>query len=107
MDPKKEKWINDVLGSLDHVQRADPSPFLFAKIQHTLRSDSATTYVSTRTVWLTMASFALLAVLNWQLASRSINPSRTTTGELNTVITDLHLYPANNQLYDVWSERNY
>ncbi|WP_080239395.1 hypothetical protein [Spirosoma rigui] len=104
MDPKKETWINDTLGSLDNSPRTDPSPFLFAKILHGLRSDSARHYVSSRTVWLALASFILLAALNWQLASHT---TRSPRNELTTVVTNLHLYPANNQLYDPWSEQNY
>lgn len=105
MEPEKTKWINAILNSLDGLQRAEPSPFLFAKIQNRLAARPD--YVPMRTVWLAAASFALLAVLNWQLADSLGSPAPTTTGELEKVITDLHLYPATNQFYDVWSGQNY
>ncbi|MFD2932370.1 hypothetical protein [Spirosoma flavum] len=107
MEPEKEKWINDVLGSLNNIQQAEPSPFLFAKIQNRLVPVRQTVYVSTRTVWLVAASFAFLTLLNWQVIDQSVLPITNHTKDLNTVISDMQLYPATNQLYDVWSEQNY
>lgn len=107
MEPKEDKWINDVLGSLNNVQRAEPSPFLFAKIRDRLTVDPQKAYVSVRIVWGMAASFALLLTLNWQVISRSAFPNTTEASDLNAVVSDMQLYPANNQLYGLWSGQNY
>lgn len=107
MEPGKEKWINDVLGSLNGLHRAEPSPFLFAKIRNRLSADSVV-YVSTRAVWLTAASFALLLAVNWRVLNQPASSATTQATELNTVVTDMQLYPTDNQLYDnLWSGQNY
>ncbi len=107
MEPEKENWINEVMGSLDGLQRAEPNPFLFAKIRNRLVTRPVTTYVPTRTVWLTAASFVLLTVVNWQVYSRLTESSQADTSALNTVVSEMNLYPTTNQLYDVWSGQNY
>lgn len=107
MEPKEEKWINDVLGSIDKLNRTEPSPFLFAKIRNRLTSSQSTANVPTTLVWLMAASFVFLAVLNWQLIADVTDQRSSGSNELNTVITHMHLYPATNQLYDVWSGQNY
>lgn len=107
MEPEKDKWINDVLGSLEGLNRTEPSPFLFSKIRNRLSVSTNTTYVPTRMVWLAASSFAVLALLNWQLVAGSAGQNRAGSTELNTVITDMHLYPASAQPYDLWSGQNY
>ncbi|WP_375444609.1 hypothetical protein [uncultured Fibrella sp.] len=107
MEPEKDKWINDVLGSLDGLNRTEPSPFLFARIRNRLSDSSSPAYVPARLVWLAAASFAVLALLNWQLIAGIAGQNSATGTELNTVIIDMHLYPATTQLYDVWSGQNY
>lgn len=107
MDPKQEKWINNILDSANSLQRTEPSPFLFAKIRDRLRTAPHPVYVPARTVWLAAASFALLALLNWQLTTTSAPATTTQATELNTVATEMQLYPATNQLYDVWNGQNY
>ena len=107
MEPKKDKWINDVLGSLDNIQRAEPSPFLFAKIQNRLAGESATVYLPARTAWFTVASFALLLLLNWRIISRQSAPINADATDLNTVVSDMQLYPSTNQPYDLWSGQSY
>jgi hypothetical protein len=107
--PHQEKWINDVLNSTHGIQRPEPSPFLFAKIRDRLNVVQPSVYVPTRTVWLATASFALLAMLNWQLITQTTKTTTLTTQstELNSVVTEMELYPATNQLYDVWNGQNY
>ncbi|MCX6214483.1 hypothetical protein [Spirosoma sp.] len=107
MEPKQEKWINDILDSLDNLQRTEPNPFLFAKIRDRLLSAPQTVYVPTRTVWLAAASFALLTLLNVHLSTQQSASTNATASALNTVVTDMQLYPATTQFYDVWSELNY
>jgi len=99
MEPEKEQWINKVLGSLDGIQRAEASPFLFAKIRNRLTAEPAPIYVPLRTVWLIAASFAMLLLLNWGVAASVFSSGTTDSVDLDTVITDMHLYPSTNQLY--------
>ncbi len=98
MEPEKEQWINKVLGSLDGIQREEASPFLFAKIRNRLTGDSGPISVPLRTVWILATSFALLLLLNWGVAT-TVFSSGNTDSDLDTVITDMHLYPSTNQLY--------
>ncbi len=107
MEPEAEKWSNDVLGSLDGLKRTEPNPFLFANIRNRLVTSAAMAYVPAKLVWLMAASFIFLALLNWQLIADVAGEANSGSNELNTVITDLHLYPATNQLYDLWSGQNY
>jgi hypothetical protein len=106
MEPEKEKWIREVMGSLDNAQRAEPNPFLFTRIEQRLQSARPAAYVSTRMVWLAATSFVLLLFLNVQLIRRQ-NASSPDDKSLNPVVSDMQLYPAGNQLYDAWSEPNY
>lgn len=106
MEPEKDKWIAEVFDSLNGMQRAEPGPFLFAKIQHRLAGGISPVYVPARTVWLAVASFALLVLLNWRMASQPI-PTASNNTELNTVISGMQLYPDSNQPYDLWSGQNY
>ena len=107
MEPEKETWVNEVLGSLTNMQRAEPSPFLFAKIQNRFIHEQQTVYVSDKTVRTVVASFALLVFLNWQIINWLTTSNTHQVNNLNTVVSDMQLYPKTNQLYDVWSERNY
>jgi hypothetical protein len=107
MEPKEDKWINDVLGSLNNGQRAEPSPFLFAKIRNQLHTEPPKAYVSMRVVWGMAVSFILLLALNWQVISRIVRPEATNATDLGTVVSAMQLYPANNQLYGLWSGQNY
>jgi len=107
MEPEKDKWINDVLGSIDGMNRAEPGPFLYAKIQHRLKTTPTTAYVPTRTVWLAIASFALLVLLNWRITSQSVNATPSDNPALNSVISDMQLYPDSNQPYELWSGQNF
>lgn len=107
MDLQQEKWIKDVLASTQGIQRPEPSPFLFAKIRDRLNVPQRPVYVPARTVWLAAASFALLALLNWQLMTQRVSAPTNREAELNAVVTEMQLYPASNQLYDVWNGQNY
>jgi hypothetical protein len=107
MESEKDNWINDVMSSLDGLNRTEPNPFLFAKIRSRLTVEPSPAYVPTRLIWVVTASFAVLALLNWQLITGFSGQRNTTNGELNTVISEMQLYPAGNQLYDVWNEQNY
>ena len=95
------------MGSLDGLNRPEPNPFLFARIRHELSNGQTAGYVPARLVWAMGASFAVLTLLNWQLITGLKEQKNQAASELNTVITDMKLMPATNQLYGVWSELNY
>jgi hypothetical protein len=99
MEPKKEKWINDILNSTDGMERVEPSPFLFAKIRNRLQTEAPKVIISPRTVWLAVASFALLILLNWRVVDRSSNVTVSQPADLTTVVTEMNLFPTGNQLY--------
>ena len=71
MDMNKEKWINEVMNSLDDVKSAEANPFLYNKILskiNTVKEEPS----SNKPVWLMAASFAILVALNFQ-AMRTSN----------------------------------
>lgn len=95
------------MGSLDDLQQVEPSPFLFAKIRNQLAISTPKTYVATSKVWLATASFVVLLLVNGWLIFRQSDLGSTSTNTLNSLVTDMHLYPTNNQPYALWSEQNY
>ncbi|WP_225309656.1 hypothetical protein [Larkinella humicola] len=99
MEPKKEQWINDILNSTDGMQRAEPGAFLFAKIRNRLPSGAPPVYVSPITVWLTVATFALLILLNWRVVDWPSNAATSQSADLTNVATEMNLFPTGNQLY--------
>lgn len=107
MEPKKDKWINDILNSIEGIKQAEPSPFLYAKIQHRLTATTTPVYVSARSIWLAVASFALLLLLNWRIINRQDASVKDNAADLSTVVSDMQLYPSTNQPYDLWSGQNY
>ncbi|MEZ0607534.1 hypothetical protein ACAW74_03410 [Fibrella sp. WM1] len=96
MEPKPQQWINDVLRSLDGLQPAEPSPFLYAKIRNRIAAPPVT-YAPKRLVWLAAASFAILALLNWRLVGSSANVAGE-AASLRALASAWQLYPTN-QLY--------
>ena len=86
MDMNKEKWINDVMNSLDDVKSAEASPFLYNKILNKIGSGeieyAPKTPIAIGVVWLAAASFALLAVLNFQAMKKTGSGSRTEVQEI-------------------------
>lgn len=108
MKPEKEKWINDILNSTDGMQRAEPDPFLFAKVRNRLTETGLVEYIPVRTVWVAITSFAMLVLLNWRVISRQWSmPAPSDSTQLNTVVSEMQLYPTTHQPYDLWSEQNY
>lgn len=100
MEPKQQQWINDVLRSLDGLPRAEPSPFLYAKIRNRL-TERPIGYAPKKLVWLAAASFALLALLNWRLVGASEVPPANVPNEsasLRALASEWQLYPTH-QLY--------
>ena len=81
MNSKNQK-IEEVMNSLDGIQKAEPNPFLYSKILNKI-SEKANEYTPMKIVWLAAASFALLLLLNWQ-ALRS-NHTGSKTNDKSTV----------------------
>lgn len=77
MDMNKEKWINEVMNSLDDVKSAEANPFLYNKILNKLGSGEIE-YTPMKLVWLAAASFALLAVLNFQVLKKTSGANNRT-----------------------------
>ena len=63
MDNQIEKWRTEVLESMGGMERAQPNPFLFAKIKERIQTATGIT-VKPAYLRLAFASLALLFVLN-------------------------------------------
>ena len=61
MDAGKDQWIDEVITSLNGLQRAEPQPFLWTRVMSRVREQKP---VATSYMWLAAASFAILIVLN-------------------------------------------
>lgn len=58
---QREAWKDEVLNSLSFIKRAEPSPFLFTRIEARLKEATPLTTIQIR---LAMATFAILLVIN-------------------------------------------
>ena len=96
MDMNKEKWINEVMNSLDDVKSAEANPFLYNKILNKLGSGEVE-YAPMKLVWLAAASFALLAVLNFQAMKKSAGSNNRT--EVQEIANAYHLVNTNSINY--------
>jgi len=87
---------DDLLDPLKGLQRAEPGPFLFTRIEARLRTHAKARIafrVSPATVRLALAGVLLLGVLNalvWQQAPEPANPEPASTYRLETA--DYQLY---------------
>ena len=81
MDMNKEKWINEVMNSLDDMKSAEANPFLYNKILNKIGSGEVE-YAPMKLVWLAAASFTLLAVLNFQAMKKSGSSNMTEVQEI-------------------------
>lgn len=69
---KKDKWVDEVINSIDGMEQAMPPSGLFAQIEQ--RVAKGVTYARTipmRTVMMAAASVALLAVLNIAMLTKA------------------------------------
>jgi hypothetical protein len=80
MDMNSEKRINEVMKSLDGIQRAEAGPFLYTRIQSRIK-DSVAEYTPARLIWLAAASLALLFVLNFSAIRHAVSGSENTSIE--------------------------
>lgn len=97
MDMNKEKWINEVMNSLDDVKSAEANPFLYNKILNKLGSGEIE-YAPMKLVWLAAASFALLAILNFQAMKKSGSGSNNRT-EVQEIASAYNLVNTNSINY--------
>ena len=84
MNMDKEKNINEILNSLDGIQKAGANPFLFEKISNKINSPGLEK-VPLKFVWLTAFAFVILLLLNF-LVFKTINFKQ---GSENTGMTEV------------------
>lgn len=90
----KEKWINEVMSSLDDIKSAEVNPFLYNRILTKISSGNAE-YAPMRLVWLAAASFVLLVTLNFKVISSSTSSSKNATTEAQTLASSYQLLNEN------------
>lgn len=95
MDMNKEKWINEVMNSLDDVKSAEANSFLYNKILNKIGSGEIE-YAPMKLVWLAAASFALLAVLNFQAMKKTGSNNR---GDIQEIASAYNLVNTNSINY--------
>lgn len=79
---EKEKWKDDVLNSLQGLQRAEPNAFLFTRIEAKLEQ---TTGLSKLQVRLAGAAMVLLLAVNlWVVSSKENTASQSNANALTT-----------------------
>lgn len=83
MDMNKEKWIEEVMSSLDDVKSAELNPFIYSKILQKVQSKK-TASTPTKLVWLIAASFLLLLFFNLHAIKRTsvLSEKKTDVQEL-------------------------
>ena len=69
MDMNNEKWINEVMNSLDDVKSAEANPFLYTRILSKISSGNVE-HTPLKLVWLAAASFLLLVMLNFSIIKK-------------------------------------
>lgn len=88
---EKERWKDEILSSIEGIQRSEASPFLFTRIQSRIRSRlrGKDDRVASPMVALGIAAFAVLCYLNvWILAdSIKAKTQHTTTQALQAAST--------------------
>ena len=99
MDMNKEKWINEVMNSLDDVKSAEANPFLYNKILNKIGSGSVE-YAPMKLVWLAAASFALLVVLNFSIIKKSDSAKSNSKNEVETLANSYQLINENSINYN-------
>ena len=97
MDMNKEKWINEVMNSLDDVKSTEANPFLYNKILNKIGSGEIG-YAPKKLIWLAAASFALLAILNFQAMKKTGSSSSNRT-EVQEIASAYNLVNTNSINY--------
>ncbi len=99
MNMNKEKWINEIMNSLDNVKSAEANPFLYNKILNKIGS-GALEYTPIKLVWLAAASFALLVVLNFSIIKKSDSAQSNSKNEVETLANSYQLINENSINYN-------
>lgn len=99
MKQDEEQWAKEVMQSLEGLQRAEPSPFLYKRILSGIK-ESAAYEVSPVTVWLAAASFALILLLNVRAIKNAGGNTRSEQQELRELALQYQLINTNNTLYN-------
>jgi hypothetical protein len=93
-----EKEINEILNSLQNMQKAEAGPFLYNKVMNrinVMKEESA----PVKFVWLAAASFVLLILFNFRTVKTRMDYS-SERAEANEIITGYHLLNTNTINYN-------
>ena len=94
---EQDKWINEVMGSLNKLQTPAPSPEILAKIENRINY-KGTKVISMKSAIAIAASFTLLAVVNiWPI--QKSNKSISKNSNLETFTTSMGMQ-SSDQLYE-------
>jgi len=86
---EKERFVNEILNSVENATKAIPSEALFQKIEHRIQN----TFVSSKTLWLVAASIAVLVSINILILEGKHSTSKNEMASFEYSINK------NNQLY--------
>ncbi|MFN6944935.1 MAG: hypothetical protein ACK4ND_08290 [Cytophagaceae bacterium] len=97
MENNTDEWIDKTMNSLEGIERAEPSPFLFRKIMNAVE-ERKTAYrpVHTRAIWQTAVAFIVLLLLNFYgifgatFSGNEITPMETIAEDYELVETDTY-----------------
>lgn len=84
---EQEKWTNEVLNSLDGMQKAEPSPYLYTRIQSKLNS-GAGNMIPVRFAILSLGSIAIVLLLSISYVQLS---GQSTTNDEQAIIYEQQL----------------
>ena len=88
---EQEKWTNEVLNSLEGMQKAEPSPYLYTRIQAKIATKSQD-IISVRYAFLSLTSIAVIVLISLsfiQLSNHSeINDEQTIIYEQQLINSD-------------------
>jgi hypothetical protein len=99
MDMNKEKWINEVMNSLDSIKSSEVNPFLYNRILKKIGSGNAE-YAPMKLVWLAAASFILLIALNFTIIRVANSSHGNKKNELQKLAADYQLLNENSINYN-------
>jgi hypothetical protein len=97
-----QKKVNEVLASLDEVQPAEASPFLFSKIQYRLQQKANTTYngalsLSWKLAYAVLFFIALNIASFYYLNQQTDDRSQNEENDLTVVVSE---YAVNSTAYN-------
>ncbi|MGZ4054294.1 MAG: hypothetical protein ACXVPU_18430 [Bacteroidia bacterium] len=95
----KEKWINDVMNSLDGIKSPGVNPFLYNRILEKIGSGNSE-YAPMKLVWLAAASFILLIALNFTIIKAASSAHGNKKNELQKIAADYQLLNENSINYN-------